>query len=368
MTKIAWAAGLSLLGALVPGASGAQELSAGSFVRSFSFDPGIGARRVTQWGVPLGARVWIGRRAAFSISAAWASAELASYDGWVQRFAGLTDAQAGLSYVLGRDLAVITVTGNIPSGAAPSTIDRAVIGATGSSMLAFPVTDFRSGPAATGALAVARRWGGVNIGLGAGVRWAGAFRPVRDEPSRFAPALEGRLHVGADGLVAGGRLAVSGAISTFTHDEFARTSVDAGSERRYRPGRRSVLELDYVAPLGSRTLGLSAWVFVSGAPRDSAVADSASKDVIGNISASLAVPIGSGVTVSPRVEFRRGWGGGDHRDRLLSAELGWAVAVGSGVQLFGSGRYDTGRITAEATGAPVAVKGIGLTVGLRRGT
>jgi hypothetical protein len=366
MTRIFGPLVLGLASVAVPGPVGAQDVSTGAFIRSFSFDSGIGARRVTQWGVPLAARIAVGRRMTFAISSGWASTELASYDGWTRWFAGLTDAEARVSYVLGRDVAVITLGGNLPIGAAPSTVDRAVTGATASNMIAFPVTRFRSGPAATGALAVARRWGGVNVGFGAGVRWAGSFQPVRDEPSRFSPALEGRLHAGASGLLLGGQLGVRVTGSTFTRDEFARTAVDAGPARQYRPGLRSVIAANYLAPLGRQTLGLGAWVFHQGAPRDSAGAETGSPELIMNFSALVAVPIGSSMVVSPRVEFRRGTRDDRGPDRLLSAELGWTVALGARTRLYVSGRYDAGFVSAEATGDAVDVRGTGVTVGISR--
>jgi hypothetical protein len=344
---------------------GAQEIGSAVFVRSFRFDPGIGARRVTQWGVPVVAQLGLGRRLTVTVTGAWASTELASHDGWTSRFTGLTDAQARLSYVLGRDVAIVTFEGNLPVGTIPSTVDRAVTGATASSMLAFPVTRFRGGPAATGAIAVARRLGGTSLGFGAGLRWAGGFQPVRDETSRFSPALEGRAHVSANGLLFGGRLGVSVTASTFTTDEFIRTAVEGATGQSYRPGRRVILEAGYVAPLGRQTLGLGTWLFVNGAPRDSIGQNTGSREVITNLSALLAVPVGSSIIVTPRAEWRRGAPDGGTADQLLAAQLEWTLLLGLRTRLLATGRYDTGQISSEATGVAVSTRGFGLTVGLR---
>jgi hypothetical protein len=366
MTRTIWPAMLTALGVALPGLDWAQDAGTGMLIRSFRFDPGIGARRVTQLSVPLTAQIAVGRRMAFAVSGAWANTELASHDGWTRRFSGLADAEVRASFVLGRDVAVVTLVGDLPVGTAPSTVDRAVIGATASSMLAFPVARFRAGPAATGGLAVARRLGGVNLGFGGAVRWAGAFQPVSDEPSRFEPGLEGRLHASASGLALGGRLGLRVTASTFTSDEFVRSTVDAGPGGRYRPGLRSILEADYAAPLGRQTLGLNAWVFYNGAARDTAGANLGSHEWIANATALLALPVGASVVVTPRVEFRRGIREGGRRDRLLSAELGGAVVLGARTRLQVSGRFDTGSVSSEATGDAVAVRGMGLTLGLRR--
>jgi hypothetical protein len=177
--------------------------------------------------------------------------------------------------------------------------------------------------------------------------------------------LEGRAHVSANGLLFGGRLGVSVTASTFTTDEFIRTAVEGATGQSYRPGRRVILEAGYVAPLGRQTLGLGTWLFVNGAPRDSIGQNTGSREVITNLSALLAVPVGSSIIVTPRAEWRRGAPDGGTADQLLAAQLEWTLLLGLRTRLLATGRYDTGQISSEATGVAVSTRGFGLTVGLR---
>lgn len=179
----------------------------GAQARQLRFRTATDQFTVRQVVVPAGLS-W--RRGAFGLDlgSAWVDSRLEA--GAVSRsVSGLTDTQVRGTYTLGRDLAVLTVAANLPTGLKEAPLaDGSVLGAVSSSFLAFPVPAHGSGAALTGGLAVAVPAGDWNIGLAGSLRWSAEYTPTARvrQPSRTRPGWRGGF--GPASTVSSGGLAL----------------------------------------------------------------------------------------------------------------------------------------------------------------
>ncbi len=360
---------MALAGGLaLPGAVRAQApvrssaVVAGAEFRRFKIGDDSTGATVRQSVVPFGAVATLGRFVV-DIGGGYASSTLSLGPRGERTLSGLTDTQVRGSLTLGRDLAVVTVMLNLPTGLDRLTLaDFPVLGAISSSFLALPVNAYGSGFSATSGLALALPAGAWNVGLAGSVRVSSRYTPF-DDPTgvlSYRPGVEGRIRVGVDRSIGRSRIEGGFTYSTFGTDQY---SSGTAAEGLYQPGPRWIGEASVTAPVGRRALlTLSGWHFQrSQGDTVGVVVANAEKLTAGD--AILRIDQGPRVSVQLGLGARwtsqgpaTGWMGG--------GEVGLGLELGGGLTLSPAARIDTGRL--EVSGVGQSIKGIGGSVFLRK--
>lgn len=332
----------------------------GAQARQLRFRTATDQFTVRQVVVPAGLS-W--RRGAFGLDlgSAWVDSRLEA--GAVSRsVSGLTDTQVRGTYTLGRDLAVLTVAANLPTGLKEAPLaDGSVLGAVSSSFLAFPVPAHGSGAALTGGLAVAVPAGDWNIGLAGSLRWSAEYTPYREGQTAFAyqAGMEGRLRAGVDRVVGRSRVTAGLTYSTFGTDEFAAGSTVTGA---YQPGPRWIAEAATVTAVGARSsLSVFGWHYQR-TDGDANGVSVGNRERISGLGAALRS------TLAPAVEAHLGLDGrlariGETPGRLVGGEAGLGLRLSGRVSLVPTIRYETGRL--EPGSGNQTLRGISGSVFLR---
>ena len=327
--------------------------------RGYSFRPGLGIRTVSQWSVPVVVVMPLGDRLSADISSRWAYSRVTTDAGAVEDLSGLTDTDVRVAYTLGRQAAVVSLVASLPTGRSTvSSTNFVVIGALGSDFLTLPVATYGTGAKITGGVAAARNLGGINLGVGASLRWASEYAPFSDVDLSYEPGVETRLQLGADGIVGSGRLSAGLTFSTFGDDNFIGAG-GGGITQTFLPGSRVLGELTYVAPLGNGNLTLYAWNFHRTAARVEALTVPRSKENIFDIGASWRLPAGRRVVVIPQSELKQWHRDGSSAGRMGSFLVGLEIAAAAGFTIEPSARTDFGFVSAVAD-RHVPVQGWGL--------
>lgn len=359
---------LALLAVLLPAALGAQGLynrptaATGLVTRGFYFRPGLRVRTVAQVTTPVALALPVTRALSIDLATNWAWTRLTTHDGAEESLSGLTDTELRLAYVLGRDLGVLTISANLPTGRATlSPSDLAVVGAVGSNFLAFPVSAYGSAASVTVGGAVAQAVGGINVGLGLSARMSGSWEPFEALPIAYQPGVETRAQLAGDATVGRGRVSAGLTFSTFGADDFAGSVTDVGVSQAYQSGNRWIGELAFMHPVGPGMLSVGLWDFLRGEAEADGTAVTGSKENIVGLGGSWRSAIGPGLAVSPGLEWRQWSRDGGTAGRLVTLGLDFDIAMGARASLLPQARTDWGFVN-DATGVAVAVQG--WTVGL----
>ena len=368
MTRLGRALPAASLLALLPAVAWGQTPSgrtAVSGVEHRQFRIGEDSTRVTigQTVVPFGLVVPMGRLTLDLGGAyAWSSLEVGRRDR--NQVSGFTDTELRGSLTLGRDLAVLTLLVNLPTGLdRVSATDFAVLGAVSSSFLALPVNAYGNGFSATPGLAVAIPAGAWNVGLAGSVRINGRFTPFVDASAgavSYRPGVEGRIRAGVDRTVGRSRFEAGFTYSTFGNDEYGTGTATPGL---YRPGGRWIAEAALTAPVASRAvLTVFGWHFRRSAG-DSVGAIVATSERLTAAGGTLRVDLDPRIRLDLGLDARftsqggtTGWLGG--------GEAGLGVAIGGGVSLNPLVRVDLGRLNPDGPGR--SIRGVGASVFLRK--
>lgn len=313
----------------------------GAQARQLRFRTSADEFTVRQLAVPTGLS-WRRGAVGVDLGTGWVDSRLETTIG-ARSVSGLTDTQIRGTYTLGRDLAVLTLAANLPTGLKEAPLDDApVLGAVSSSFLAFPVPAHGSGAALTGGVAVALPAGDWNVGLAGSLRWSAEYTPYRDGQSSYAyqPGIEGRLRAGVDRAVGRSRLTAGLTFSTFGTDEFGTGSTVTGA---YRPGPRWIAEAATATALGARSsLSVYGWHYFRAAGDANGVS-AANRERI----SSLGVLLRS--ALRPAVEAHLGVDGrlariGETPGRMIGGEAGLGVRLSHRISLVPTIRYETGRL------------------------
>ncbi|NNG17114.1 MAG: hypothetical protein HKM89_11605 [Gemmatimonadales bacterium] len=359
---------IALAGFAVPLAAQARfypttAVTTGVEARRYSFGAGFGAASIRQVAAPLAIVVPVGRRFAIDVGTAIAATRVTRSDGSFAELNQITDTQVRASYIFGRDVAVVTVMVNLPTGDEEiSVAEFAVTSAIASPFLSFPVSTYSSGTSVTGGVAVAQPLGPWNVGLAGSLRLNSKYEPFVDapEPFTYREGLEGRVRFAAERLVGSTSLAMGLTYSTHGQDEFQRGSISLGG---YQSGDRLVAEFGMSGPVGGGTLTGYIWNYHRFAARDSVDLGVANRENVVAAGLSGSFPLGRSVELQPGLEGRI-WSPDRGTGRLLGLSTALAIRPADRFAVVPEGRIDAGSFETQA-GRSITVTGWGFSLFIR---
>jgi hypothetical protein len=331
--------------------------------RGFAFRPGLGISSLTQWSVPVVAAVPISSRVSADVSTRWARTALKGAGGASETVSGITDTQLRATYTLGRDLLVISGVANLPTGHRVDQNHIAVVGAASGDFLTLPVSQYSSGTNFTGGVALARRLGSFNVGLGASARVSAGYEPFKDLGLTYEPGIETRVQLAADALAGSSRFGGGITFSTFGTDNF-QTPGGPTTSQAFQSGNRWIAELNYSGIVGAGILSVFGWDYYrsSGAIAGSPIAGS-SQNLL-TFGSSWRVATSRMVSFTPLAEYKQWSREGTLSGRMVSVRLDMDLSAGGRVSFQPFLRGDWGFVTNPAD-AHVGVQGWGTGVSAR---
>ncbi len=365
------------LAALVPAAALAQSGPVGSTtayggveVRGLSFQSGLGIKSVTQIVVPIAAVWQASPRLAFDLGGRYATVTRKDETGASASISGLTDLQARGVFQLVPDLAVFTLSVNLPTGVAKLTPAQIpVANVIASDMIPFPVANFASGFNVTTGLALAVPVSGWAVGLAGSYRANGAFTPIADTGAAGASYKAGgefRLRLGADRIVGQSRISLGVTYSSFGEDEF-------GSSPLFQSGNRLITQASWGFPIGNVGFAVYLWDMYRAAGSVIVNGTNTEKRNVLTLGAVSSVQLGRSV-LRPQVEFRNYTtglclgavssslcAGG----KLFSLGARYQMPLGDRYALIPLLRFDAGNVVNPNTGSAVSYTGWDFGVTLR---
>jgi hypothetical protein len=353
------AAGVVLpAGAEAQGLADAQLRGAPQFI-SYSIELGGAKTSVSQFAIPIAFSLPLTTQLTFDIATAFANASVDAGGGATSKISGLTDAQARLNYTLAGDAVVVTAGLNLPSGQYKVAEDKiGAAGQIGNDFLAFPVSSFGNGFAATGGIALARSAGDWNLGAGASFRKSMEFDAFEAGSStvQFTPANEIRFRVGGDREIGGGRMMLGLIFSKFGEDTC--DGGDCGIASTYATGDRIIVQGAVDVPVGERRLYIGGWFLRRGEGEQLGGISPASN--IENVQVALGMNVGT-LFIEPSVELRM---------QQISGGTGSTIVYGGLRSRFTGGAFELSPSVAYGVGslgdADLSGLKVGLTIRLAR--
>jgi hypothetical protein len=355
--------------ALLPATMLAQSAPVGSTtgyggveVRGLSFQSGLGIKSVTQIAVPIGAVWQAGSRLAFDFGGRYATVTRKDEAGGSASVSGLTDIQARGIYQVVPDVAVLSVSVNLPTGKAKLTpAQLPVANVIASDMIPFPVANFASGFNLTTGLALAVPVSGWAVGLAGSYRANGSFTPIADTGAAgqsYKAGGEVRVRLGADRIIGQSRVSLGLTYSSFGEDDF-------GSSPLFQSGKRLISQASWSFPIGNLGLAVYAWDLYRAAGSVVTTQTSTEKRNVLTLGTMASVQLGRSV-LRPQIEFRNyttGLCAGRVSDQLCAG--GKLVSLGARLQLPVGERYtllpllrlDAGNVVNPNTGQAVGYTG-----------
>lgn len=344
---------------------GRPNVYTGFEYRSISFDSGVGSKGVTEMVVPIGVLLPLSSRLTVDLGTRYAQATQEPDSGSSTTISGLTDFQARAVLQIIPDVALLTVSANLPTGKTKLTSDELLVAGTiASDLLPFPVSSFGSGTSVTTGLALAIPVGGFAIGLAGSYRVSGAYTPLADTAADYKAGGEMRFRFGVERLIGQSRLSVGFTYSSFATDEFGGSNV-------FAPGNRYIGQASLNVPLGNMGLSLYAWNLYreeGAVPINNTTTE---KQSVLTVGAAAAIQAGRSV-FRPLVEYRRqtasdptaGIGALEPVGTLLSLGLKYQMPMGNRLALLPGVRFDTGNIVGDA-GTDVGYTGLSFSMSVR---
>lgn len=345
-------------GAQAQGLADAQLRGAPQFI-SYSIEANGAKTSVNQFAMPIAFALPLTSQLTFDLATAFATASVDAGGGATSSISGLTDAQARLNYTLGGDAVVVTAGLNLPSGQYKVAEDKiAAAGQIGNDFLAFPVSSFGNGFAATGGIALARNAGDWNIGAGASFRKSMEFDAFEAGTStvQFTPANEIRFRVGGDREIGGGRMMLGLIFSKFGDDTC--DGCETGPATTYATGDRIIVQGAVDLPVGERRLYIGGWFLRRGEGEQLGGVSPSSN--IQNLQVALGMNVGT-LFVEPSVELRM---------QQVSGGTGSTIVYGGVRSRFTGGAFELSPTIAYGVGslgdADLSGLKIGMTIRLLR--
>lgn len=367
MSRLAWWASAGALALLPAGleAQAARRVLTGVEYYGISFSASADssfAKSVSVIAIPIG-MVWSpSSRLTIDVGTRYAMASHTGQNDSSSTISGLTDTQVRAVYAIRPDVAMFTISANLPTGMTTLENEQAVVaGRIASDLLPYPVSSFGSGSSVTTGLAVAMPVSGWALGLAGSYRVSGSYQPYSSQATTLQPGGEMRVRFGADRVVGQGRFALGMTYSSFAVDEIGSSS--------YQSGNRIITQASWNFPVGNMGLSLYAWdLYRAG----------------GEINAGTATPklnlfaVGAGATIQmgrnqlrPNVELRLRSESDPPVDdgllasgMLLSIGARYSLALGERYMLQPSLRFDTGN-ARDGVAANVGFTGVSAGVSLR---
>jgi hypothetical protein len=330
----------------------------GAEFRTVSFDSGLGVKRLTEFAVPLGISLPLGRRVLVDAGTYVVHAERTDETNASSTISGLSDVVVRGAFQLKPDVAVFTVALNLPTGHA--TLDGTevlVAGAMATDLISFPVQNFGSGVSLTTGLALAAPVGSWALGVAGSYRYNGSYTPFSDTSLSLRPGGEVRIRVGADRIVGQGRFSFGLTYSTFSSDEFGNRSLS--------PGGRIIPQIAWTIPMGNNSLALYAWDIYRNVNENAANATGVKQNTVA-AGAIFSVRTGRNV-LRPQLEYRQAWkgpGGMTADGKLVTLGLRYSIAASNRLSLVPGLRFDVGSLPNLA-GTNVSFTGVSANLSVR---
>jgi len=177
-----------------------QTLRTSIHYKSWSFSEESGVDRFTQFAFPISYSLPVGERLALDLITSPFMSRMAPVAGEDYKYDNLSDSYLRASYILGDNLALVTLGAGLPSGNTDLSDEELVLaGVSASRALENPVTSFGTGLNLNLGLAVARELGGWVLGLGAGYAVRGKYDATFVGQSyEIDPGDEFNITLGAD--------------------------------------------------------------------------------------------------------------------------------------------------------------------------
>ena len=315
----------------------------GAEYRSVSFGDGYrGTKVLSEFAVPIGMTVPLGRRFTADVGTYFVSASMTDDADSTFTISGLTDVIVRGAFQLKQDVAVLTVSLNLPTGTATLDDDQTrVAGATATDLIPYPVQNFGSGFNVTTGVALAAPVGSWALGIAGSYRLNGAYEPFSSIDTSLTPGGEVRMRLGADRIVGQGRVSLGVTYSTFSSDDFGA--------RSNKPGARIIPQASWAFPVGNNSLSLYLWDIYRSAGQDTTLGGKENTLALGAI---FSLRTGRNV-LRPQLEYRmaqKDFGSGmEANGNLLGLSLRYALAASSRLTVVPGMRLDVGSLPDGAT-------------------
>ncbi|MDH4044774.1 MAG: hypothetical protein OEY20_04120 [Gemmatimonadota bacterium] len=284
---------------LVVGGAAAQvrtTVRAQAVYESYSFDPGFNFEKVSEFSVPVGVDLSIGRRLDVTLSAGYVSLEVTPKADY-ERVSGMLDTQLrfGIKLIPGHLTAIIA--GAVPTGVKVDSAQASVLTPIASDVIGFAIPTLGMGGSLGGGLVGAVSAGRFAIGMGATYHYPFSYQPFQNSTTELVPGSELR-----------GRLGIEGPLARTTYMRFAgvyaaRSKDQFGGVTQSGVGNRLIGYGEVIQGIGRMQLTLYAFDVYRGSPSIEGPAVLPK----GNLIAAgfrHAVPVTRTLSLAPRVEWR----------------------------------------------------------------
>ncbi len=286
-------------------AQGLAVARVGSFVERYTFDAGLVFKNVTQYTVPVGVDIQLGRFATLALSTGYVRVELDAEDQSAlsdQTLEGALDSQARLAINVIPGRLVLLATGAVPTGIGRVRQEElAILGIIASDIIGFTASDLGNGGNIGGGFVGAFPIGKFAFGLGATFQELLSYDPVVGEQASLKPGREVRVRGGIEGPLARRTyLRVAGVYA-------ARAKDEVGGQTQNGVGDRIVAYVSLDQAIGASSLSIYGYDVHRSDPQIETTAIGAgllprSNLFVGGV--RLDIPVGPKATIAPRGEFR----------------------------------------------------------------
>ncbi len=346
------------------GAPGSVTGFAGAEVRGLTFQSGLGIKSVSEIAVPYAVLWQATPRLAFDLGGRYATVTRKDETGASNSLSGLTDIQTRAVYQIVPDLAVFSLSVNLPTGKTKLTAAQLpVAGVIASDMIPFPVSNFGSGFNVTTGLALAVPVGGWALGVAGSFRQNGSFTPIADTGAAgasYKAGAEFRVRLGADRMVGQSRISLGFTYSSFGEDDFGGSPI-------FQSGKRFISQASWSFPIGNMGLALYAWDLYRAAGSVIVNGTATEKRNVLTLGAQGSVQVGRSV-LRPMIEFRNHTLGATQLSaagKLFSLGARYQMPMGNRFTLMPLLRLDAGNVVNPNTGQAVSFTGWDVGVTLR---
>ena len=267
---------------------------------SYTFDPGLPYAKVTEFAVPVGIDLSIGRRIDVTLSSGYVSLSL-SPDSAYPQVSGMIDTEAriGINIVPGRLIAVIT--GAVPTGTKVDSASATVLAPIASDVIGFAIPTLGAGGSLGGGFVGAVPLGRFALGLGATYSYPFSYQPFQDATTELVPGSELRARLGVEGPLARTTyMRFAGVFAVRAQDEY-------GGQVQPGIGQRYIGYAEIVQGVGRTQLTLYGFDVYRGQPTLEGTALGPAVLPKGNLIAAgfrHAIPLTRSFSVAPRAEWR----------------------------------------------------------------
>lgn len=273
-------------------------------VESYSFDPGLPFKRLTEVTIPVGIDIPVSDRGNLSISTGYVTVDLNSSSATLadQTVSGALDTQARFTWSVIPGRLLFIANGSIPTGDETVSQDQlTVIGGIASDIIGFSGANLGTGGNVGGGFSGAIPVGRWAIGLGSTYRNQLKFRPVGGQANKLDPGDEVQVRTGIEGPI--GRTTYLRVASIYS----MRTTDEVAGAKQNSVGDRIVNYLSLNQRIGSTALTIYGFDVFRTNPQIEPTSVGSAILPRGNLVAAGArwgLRVATRTSVTPRAEFR----------------------------------------------------------------